>query len=133
VISAGAVERAEEVVHPDYVSHGAGGAVTHGLEGFRQQIMLFKTGFPDLLIRAVDVLVHDDRVAWRVDGTGTHTGPFMGVPATSREVTFRGLFMARVSADGRILENWSAVDLLGVLMQLGATGMTPSQAGLGRA
>jgi predicted ester cyclase len=43
----------------------------------------------------------------------------MGVPPTHKDVTMEGIAIHRV-VDGKIVEHWSQVDGLGLLMQMGA-------------
>ena len=84
----------------------------------RKLIRSFRAGFPDLEIRPVDVLILGDRAAWRVEGTGTHTGEFMGIPPTGRTVRFAGVDMGTLQ-DGKAHHHWSGADTLGMLQQLG--------------
>jgi predicted ester cyclase len=51
--------------------------------------------------------------------SGTHGGPFAGIPPTGRPVTINRIAIFRV-VDGRITESWNVVDMLGALQQLGA-------------
>ena len=48
---------------------------------------------------------------------GTHTGEFMGVPATGKQIQVRGIEIWRC-ADGRIVERWGVVDTGSVMRQL---------------
>jgi predicted ester cyclase len=61
----------------------------------------------------------EDEVAWRLTVKGTHGSEFRGVPATGTEVTFAAQYMFRFR-DGKIIERWTNLDRLGVLVQLGA-------------
>jgi predicted ester cyclase len=49
----------------------------------------------------------------------THKGAFNGVPATGRPVAWSEIHIYRI-ASGKIVEQWSEVNLLGLLMQIGA-------------
>ncbi len=55
------------------------------------------------------------RWSWR----GTHTGDLMGIPATGKRVSTTGIAIFRVEG-GRIVENRTEFDALGLLQQLGA-------------
>lgn len=48
----------------------------------------------------------------------THSGPFMGVPATGKRVEIRYMDFWKVQ-DGKIVDNWVMVDFPHVLAQLG--------------
>jgi predicted ester cyclase len=51
--------------------------------------------------------------------TGTHTGTFMGIPASGRKVDFTGMYVARIEK-GKIVEHWSEEDALSLMRQIGA-------------
>ncbi len=61
----------------------------------------------------------DERmVAQRILFTGTHTGPFRGLPPTGRKVQFSGLEINRM-VDGRVAEHWFQLDSVTLFGQLG--------------
>ena len=88
-------------------------------EEFKQNIAEIRRAFPDYAGTNVDQIAEGDRVANRFVFLGTHLGEFMGVAPTGRRVEFVGNSIDRV-AEGRIVESWVELDLLGVLQQLGA-------------
>jgi len=51
--------------------------------------------------------------------TGTHVGPFMGVPATERPVALPGITILHFEGP-RVIERHSSADMLGLLIALGA-------------
>ena len=64
-------------------------------------------------------------VATRWTGRGTHTGELMGIPPTGKQVTVVGITISRVE-DGKVVEEWTNWDTLGMLQQL---GVVPELAG----
>ena len=62
-------------------------------------------------------LVDGDLLAAHLHDTGTHSGPWLGVPATSRTVTTTEYALYRLQ-HGRIVEIWSTADHLSVLSQI---------------
>ena len=54
--------------------------------GHEQFAKAFYSAFPDLSHRIEDVVAEGDRVVVRFALCGTHTGNFMGIPPTGREV-----------------------------------------------
>ena len=79
--------------------------------------MLF-AAFPDF-DSTIDLLVAEgDIVAGRMTTTGTHTGDFMGIPATGKRVTFTETHIVRI-ANGKAVEHWGNQDDLGMMQQLG--------------
>jgi predicted ester cyclase len=106
------------VVADDLVSHGALGDV-HGADGF-VGIMLHNVrgGFPDAHVALAAVIEEGDMASFRLDGSGTHTGPFLGVAPTGRTIRIRGIHHVRIR-DGRIVEHWQGPDILAMLLDMG--------------
>jgi predicted ester cyclase len=46
-----------------------------------------------------------------------HTGDFLGVPATGKQLQVRGIEIWRL-ADAKIVERWGVVDVAGVMEQI---------------
>jgi predicted ester cyclase len=87
-----------------------------GVKGF---FAALKAAIPDLRIEILDQIAEGGGVATRKKFTGTHDGPFLGVPASGRTVDFEVIDILR-SREGRITDHWVVVDQLGLLTQLGA-------------
>ena len=75
--------------------------------------------FPDLSIEILEQVAEDGRVATRVRFSGTHEGAFDATPPTGEAVSFQAVFMDRVR-DGRVVESWHQVDLIGAMRQVKA-------------
>jgi predicted ester cyclase len=88
-------------------------------EEFKQNIAEIRRAFPDYAGTNVYQIAEGDKVANRFVALGTHLGEFMGVAPTGKRVEFVGNSIDRV-VEGRIVESWVELDLLGVLRQLGA-------------
>jgi predicted ester cyclase len=73
--------------------------------------------FPDYRWDIQHLLVDDPWVSAHFLDTGTHRGPWLGVPATGRVVRTQEFSVYRW-AEGRIREVWVTADDLGVLEQL---------------
>lgn len=90
-----------------------------GPEGFIKFFSMFRAAFPDLNITVDHMVTDDDNVAIAYTVTGTHQGNFLGVPATGRQISIRGMQIARFQ-EGQIVERWGSSDQLGILQQIGA-------------
>jgi predicted ester cyclase len=121
---------ADELIDPGFVVHGAGGqAVPTGPEGAKQLVSAWRTGFPDGRMNIDDLFAEDDKVVIRMTWVGTHTGDFYGRAATGRPVSVTSIGIDRV-ANGKIVEGWGEVDMLGLYEQIGVIqrpGGPPSQ------
>jgi steroid delta-isomerase-like uncharacterized protein len=102
-------------------AHGLGPAALDkaGLKSFYTALW---RGFPDLKISIEELVGEGDKVVWRIAASGTHEGPFQGVPATGKAVTFGAHYTFRFEA-GRIIERWSTLDRLALLLQIGAVSL----------
>ena len=58
-------------------------------------------------------------VVSRWSPASTHSGDFMGVPATGNKISVRGIDISRV-AGGKVVEGWSEADMMGLMAQIGA-------------
>jgi steroid delta-isomerase-like uncharacterized protein len=90
----------------------------HGRETWRQGVEVMKAGFPDICAHIEDVLAADDKVALRLRFHGTHSGEFMGFPATGRTIEYVSHEFYRI-ADGLIAEEWICSDMATLFRQLG--------------
>ena len=65
-----------------------------------------------------DVIAEGDRLVVRWTNAGSHSGEFLGIPATGRPFEFAGIDIYRIEND-RMAEHWHVVDQLSMLGQLG--------------
>jgi steroid delta-isomerase-like uncharacterized protein len=75
--------------------------------------------FPDLHHEIVDMVAERDKVAVRLNVTGTHKGEFQGIPPTGKKLSLYEMGFITI-IDGKITEGWISADTMGLLQQLGA-------------
>ena len=90
-----------------------------GFAGAKQAFSYALGAFSDFRHEIEQQLAEGDFVVTRVTGYGKHTGEFLGVPPTGRDVQMEGIAIHRIE-DGQIVEHWAQVDAASLLMQLGA-------------
>lgn len=117
--SQGQLAVVDEVVAPGYVYHEPVLGDIPGLEGLKQTIMSYRTAYPDMQFTIDEMIAEGDLVAMRWSAAGTQQGELMGIPATGLATTSVGINMARFDADGKIVEEWSSWDVMGLMQQLG--------------
>jgi steroid delta-isomerase-like uncharacterized protein len=110
---------ADELIAPDLVDHTPFPAPAPGLEGHKQVLAMFRAAFPDLAVTVDDVIAEGNMTTLMWYGDGTHTGEFMGIPATGKTVHMTGMDILRLE-NGKIKERWAEISTFGVMMQLGA-------------
>ena len=112
------LENHEEIYTPDWVGHFSG-MPPLDLDGHRQYSDAMTGAFPDLERQIEDLVAEGDKVVARWTASGTNTGPFNGMPPSGNFARSSGITIFRI-ADGRIAEEWSESDMLGLLTQIGA-------------
>ena len=119
----GYIEGIEEVWADDLVWHGPYALGTiRGKPQYEQILRAILGGFPDVKVSPEAIFSEDELVTTRYSWTGTHTGMFLGIAPTGRQVTVTGISIYRV-ANGKIAEEWFQQDFLGLLQQIGAAPM----------
>ena len=115
----GRVELADELVAEDFVNHNPVPGQPPGREGVKAAVLGLRRALPDLTVIEDDVIAEGDKVVLRDTISGTHLGPFAGVPATGKPVRISRIVIFRLE-EGKLKENWNVVDMLGALQQMGA-------------
>lgn len=110
-----------ELCSPDFTGHLAGGPPMD-LAAFEQNQAMFSAGFSNIRHSIEDIVAEGDRVAFRMTIDATHTGEFMGLPASGRQVSFLGIGIMRI-ADGKVADYWALPDRMGLMQQIGALPM----------
>ena len=88
------------------------------IEGMLHLLPAFRAAFPDMQVTVGEMLAEGDKVAYRLSWTGTHTGEFMGIPATGKRVTVSETHIDQI-ADGKLVRHNGDTDQLGMLQQIG--------------
>jgi steroid delta-isomerase-like uncharacterized protein len=100
----------------DFVGHGGSTTFTH--EDGLKEAKGWRDAFPDLAVNVDLIVAERDLVAVRWTARGTNTGSGNGIPATGRKVQVSGTAIFRF-VDGKIAEEWTSADVLGLRKQLG--------------
>lgn len=116
------LDRLTEVVSEDLLTPKILPGIPHGLEGAKAAHRIMLAGFPDYQTVIEDMIAEGEKVAARIKMTGTHTGEFMGIPATGKQVEFTGIYVVRIAND-KIVEHWGEEDSVSLLGQLGVLKM----------
>jgi len=78
---------------------------------------MMRYAFPDLQAYIEDIFGAQDKVAVRLRFRGTHSGEFLGIPATDRIIGYVSHEFYRI-ADGLVAEEWICSDTATLLRQL---------------
>ena len=96
-------------------------------EGWRAHIARIRDAFPDSQVTFEELIACGDTVVGRWSASGTQTGPLPGVAPTGKRISITGITIYRI-ADGKIVEAWEQLDMLGMWHQLGLLDL-PGQTG----
>ena len=81
--------------------------------------------FPDLHHEIVDMVAEGDKVAIRLNVTGTHKGEFQGIPPTGKKLSLDEMeFITLIN--GKISEGWISADTMRLMQQIGGLPPTPA-------
>src|ERR1044071_5153845 len=116
------LEALSEVLSEDLLTPKIMPGIPTGIEGAKMAHRIMLAGFPDYQTRIDDLIAEGDKVVARITMVGTHTGSFMGIPATGKHVSFTGISIARL-ANGKIVEHWGEEDGVSLLQQLGVLSL----------
>ncbi len=114
----GDVALIDELVAQDCVDHDPMQGQGQGRDGQRQTCQMVVDGLSDRSTPQHDLVDAGDTVVESWIFQGTHTGQFMGIPATGKQLSVRGIEVWRL-ADGKIVERWGVIDSGAVMAQLG--------------
>ena len=109
---------ADEVIAPDFINHNTPPGSNRGPASMRQLITMLSTAFPDMHYTIEELVAEGDTVVARVTVSGTHRGPFQGIPPTGRSFRQDQMHFIRFR-DGKVVEHRAVRDDLGVMRQLG--------------
>lgn len=109
----------DELLAPEFVHHLPDPRLPAGREGLKLVGQSIVMGFPHVHVTVEDLLADGDKVIERTTATATHTGEFNGIPPSGNAVTWTEIHIYRLE-NGKIVELWSEINLLGLLTQIGA-------------
>ena len=109
----------DELMTPGFIHHLENPRLPAGRAGMKLLGQVVAGGFPDVQATVDELLAIGDKVIERTSAAATHTGDFDGILATGNKVAWTEIHIYRMEND-KIAEMWSEVDLLSLLVQLGA-------------
>jgi predicted ester cyclase len=103
--------------HPSAIFHNlATGDLT--LEQRMSSMIPIAAALADVKFEIDDLVAEGDKVAARYTLKATHKGALMGIPATGKQIAFKGFEIDKIAGE-KILEIWELADIQGMMNQLG--------------
>ena len=118
VVNKGNLAVIDELVVANFVDRCALPGVAPDREGYKQFFAMARSAFPDFHSTLEDMIAEGDKVVQRFTVRGTHKGEWMGIAPTGKQIEVGGIAIHRL-ADGKIVEDWASMDMLGMMQQLG--------------
>ena len=88
-----------------------------GRDFLRQALPRVAAGISDAEFRIEDVIAEGDKVAVRLTTSATHTGEFLGMPASGNRYSIQEIHIFGIR-DGKVAEHWHEFDRAALLAQL---------------
>jgi steroid delta-isomerase-like uncharacterized protein len=116
----GEFEREPEFVAQDIVVHQSPiPGLPDGIAGPLQIVGMFRAAIPDIHVEHTLLFGEGNKVVHRWEARGHHTSaPLFSAGITDKEIIMTGINTFRI-ANGRIVERWGHMDILGLLQQIG--------------
>lgn len=118
VLNQGNIEAVDKFFAADCVDHTAPPGTAPGATGIRQLLTETLAAFSNIHATIEDIIAEENKVVTRFTARGTHTGEFLGIAPTGKEVSLMQISIDRVSG-GKIVEHWGLADQIALMQQLG--------------
>ena len=109
----------DELCTANFTFNCAAPGVSNDREGYKKTVIMLTSGVSDLKVTLEDIVAEGDKVAVRWKGSSKHTGEFMGMSPTGKQLAMTGISIIRIEG-GKIVEEWGEMDMMGLMQQLGA-------------
>jgi len=113
----GHVDQIEQFFAPDIVDRTPMPGQPDARKALAQFIPMFHGAFSPRTLTLDVVAAEAGYVGVHYHWSAKHTGPFLGVPASGRDITFHGSAFFRVDRD-RLVEHWGVADIAGLMQQI---------------
>ena len=96
IFNEGQVDLVDKIISPDYVYHLPDGGTLQGPEGFKKLVRMTREAFPDIHYEFDGIVGEGEWVIGLYTMMATHTGDFLGVPATGQKVEMKEAYCCRI-------------------------------------
>ena len=103
----------------DFIDHAAMPGDLPGFDGVQSRFSMWASAFEAAMEDDTEVVAQGDLVAVLYDLHAKHTGEYLGIAPTNRDVVIPGIEFVRFR-DGKICEHWGIYDFLSTAEEIGA-------------
>jgi steroid delta-isomerase-like uncharacterized protein len=115
-------EKMKTLFHANYTFTGPDGKEQAGPEAGLKTARMWATAFPDGKINVQKTFTQGDVTICEFIGRGTHNGELLGVKPTGKTVSINVVNIMEIK-DGKIFREREYLDMLSLMMHLGAVSM----------
>jgi steroid delta-isomerase-like uncharacterized protein len=120
LINAGDIDGFGGLMADDFVEHEEMPGLAPTKDGVLDMFRMYRAAFPDMQMKAEEVLVSGDRTVTRGKATGTHQGELMGMPPSGKRIEVKFIDIMQFNDAGVVREHWGLMDMFSMMQQLGA-------------
>lgn len=124
-VNEGNLDLMDELLAEDFTEHEEFPGFSPDRDGVKKFFGMARAAFDGFRMDVEDLMVDGDKVAVRATLHGTHTGEFLGIPATGKTVAVPLADFGRINGDGKLAEHWGVMDNLVLMQQLGLAPEEP--------
>jgi len=117
----GEIKLLDKLVSDDYVEHEPIPEFELNKKGLTDYFKMMFIAFPDFRADIDFMIEEKDRVVVYLTYKGTHKGDYMGAKGSGKKIEFKAVDIIKIK-DGKMIEHWGVVDVLGMMEQLGLVG-----------
>ena len=120
IATAGDVDEVvDKYMAEDFVEHEDIPGMDNTRDTPRQFFKMMRAAFTDFHVDVHELLEEGDKVVARVSFVGSHTGEFLGVPASGNPVDINAIDVLQFRGD-QCVAHWGVMDMAGAMAQMGA-------------
>jgi predicted ester cyclase len=112
----------ESIIAQGYINHqesdAEGGVSSRSLDAWKELVGGYHKAFSNSKVTILMTIAESDLVAIRWEISATHTGDYLGLAPTNKEVTWTGVSIDRFE-NGKIVESWVDWDKYRLFQGLG--------------
>jgi len=97
-----------------------------GIDGVKQAVQVLHSAFSNIAAELNEIVSAEDKVAMRWTIRAIHTGNFMGIPPTNKEVELTGINIYQI-VDDKIFSNHEQTNIPEIIQKLKANSETDTK------
>jgi predicted ester cyclase len=109
----------DKYIAEDFVEHEEVPGMGSTRDTPRQLFKMLHSAIDGFHVDVHDLLQEGDKTVARMSFVGTHTGDFMGVPASGHPVDINAIDILQFSGE-QCVAHWGIMDMAGAMAQMGA-------------